>query len=400
MRYDVITVRGGLAGAALARALALAGMRVLVLERETRFRDRVRGEEMHCWGVGETRALGIYDLLKSSCARESRYWSVRVHGMPMVPPRDLVATSPHRCGTFSVLHPAMQEVLLEAAAAAGADVLRGAQVTGVEGGRSPTVRARIGAGEQIYAARLVVGADGRDSVCRSMAGFEVERDADGMLVAGVLLDGAAAPDDTTALFVRPDLGQLAIMVPVAPARTRAYVASAVLKEARALSGRGRLPAFIGAGIAAGVPAGWLDRAEAAGPLACFDGSCRWVAHPYRDGVALVGDAAGATDPTFGCGLSLTLRDGRVLRDRLLEGEDWDAAAHAYATEHDEYFGAIHRLTGWMRALFYDPSEAAASVRARALPLIAAEPDRRPDIVGLGPAFPSDETARRRFFGEI
>jgi len=32
---------------------------VLVLERETQFKDRVRGEQMHPWGVAELKALGI-----------------------------------------------------------------------------------------------------------------------------------------------------------------------------------------------------------------------------------------------------------------------------------------------------------------------------------------------------
>jgi len=53
MEHDIILVGGGLAGAALARALAEAGIRVLVLERETAFKDRVRGEAMLGWGVAE-----------------------------------------------------------------------------------------------------------------------------------------------------------------------------------------------------------------------------------------------------------------------------------------------------------------------------------------------------------
>src|SRR5215475_11017260 len=61
--YDVITIGGGLAGAALAKRLAENGVRVLVLEREVAFRDRVRGEQMHCWGVAEARTLGLYQLL-------------------------------------------------------------------------------------------------------------------------------------------------------------------------------------------------------------------------------------------------------------------------------------------------------------------------------------------------
>jgi flavin-dependent dehydrogenase len=59
VRYDLIIVGGGLAGSALAKGLAETGARVLVLERERQFRDRVRGEGMHPWGVPEVRALGL-----------------------------------------------------------------------------------------------------------------------------------------------------------------------------------------------------------------------------------------------------------------------------------------------------------------------------------------------------
>jgi flavin-dependent dehydrogenase len=42
--YDIISIGGGLGGASLAKAMAEHGARVLVLERERRFKDRVRGE--------------------------------------------------------------------------------------------------------------------------------------------------------------------------------------------------------------------------------------------------------------------------------------------------------------------------------------------------------------------
>ncbi len=38
-------------------------------------------------------------------------------------------------------------------------------------------------------------------------------------------------------------------------------------------------------------------------------------------------------------------------------------------------------------------------RARAFPLLAEDPTRLPDLLGLGPAVSTDETVRRRFFGE-
>jgi flavin-dependent dehydrogenase len=59
-RYDLIVVGGGIAGSTLARRLAMQGLRVLVIEREERFRDRVRGEGILPWGITEAKALGIY----------------------------------------------------------------------------------------------------------------------------------------------------------------------------------------------------------------------------------------------------------------------------------------------------------------------------------------------------
>ncbi len=53
----------------------------------------------------------------------------------------------------------------------------------------------------------------------------------------------------------------------------------------------------------------------------------------------------------------------------------------------------------MRTLLYDPAPEAAAIRARPLPRIAAEPTRRFDHVGIGPDGPSDEAARRRYFGK-
>ena len=42
--YDIITVGGGLGGASIAKAMAERGAPVLIIEREAKFKDRVRGE--------------------------------------------------------------------------------------------------------------------------------------------------------------------------------------------------------------------------------------------------------------------------------------------------------------------------------------------------------------------
>jgi hypothetical protein len=90
---------------------------------------------------------------------------------------------------------------------------------------------------------------------------------------------------------------------------------------------------------------------------------------------------------------------RALRDRLLAEGSWDTAGRSYAAEHDRCYDAVHRVTGWIRALFLDPGLEAAAIRERALPRLVAEPARRIDYVGLGPEAPSDDAARPRFFGE-
>ena len=143
----------------------------------------------------------------------------------------------------------------------------------------------------------------------------------------------------------------------------------------------------------------LDGAQPAGPLASFDCVDVWVDHPYRDGVALVGDAAASNDPSWGQGLALALRDARVLSDELLASHDWAAAGERYATRHDHHYGVIRMVSGWFYDVFQRLGPKADARRARALPLIAQDPTRPPDMLYSGPDLPVASNARARFFGE-
>ena len=86
--YDIITVGGGIGGSAIAKAMAESGRKVLVLERETKFRDRVRGEWMAPWGVAETKELGIHDTLIAAGGHHTPVIAGYAGPAPL-PPRNL-----------------------------------------------------------------------------------------------------------------------------------------------------------------------------------------------------------------------------------------------------------------------------------------------------------------------
>jgi len=107
--YDLVIVGGGLGGSALAKAMAENGRRVLVLEKETIFQDRVRGENLIPWGGAEAERLGCFDLLRDTCAFQKRRMLAGNID------RDLIATTPQQLPSLIFYHPEMQERMLEAA---------------------------------------------------------------------------------------------------------------------------------------------------------------------------------------------------------------------------------------------------------------------------------------------
>jgi 2-polyprenyl-6-methoxyphenol hydroxylase-like FAD-dependent oxidoreductase len=214
----------------------------------------------------------------------------------------------------------------------------------------------------------------------------------------VLFENMPVPEDTSYIVFNPGIGQTVPLFPQGGGRVRAYFI--YQKEAAyRLQGEADIPRFISESIRSGAPAEFYAEARAVGPLATFDAADTWVAHPYREGIALIGDAAASNDPSFGCGLSLTVRDAGVLRDALVSQENWEAAGHAYAEEHDRYYGILHKVTGWFGEIFLAVGSEADARRARALPLIAQDGSRVPDHIFSGPDQAVDEVTRRRFFGE-
>ena len=397
--YDIIAIGGGLAGAALAKVMVDRGLRVLVLERETRFRDRVRGEALFPWGAAELKTLGLRQLLLSTCAIENRWWDDFI-GPDRIGHRDTAVETPGEAATITFYHPEMQETFLLSAIEAGADVRRGVRATGISPGHPVKVTIEGTNRTEVVTSRMVVGADGRDSVVRRWAGFSQRQDPPRLRIAGVLLDGMTSlAEDTTRMVINPELGQSSILIPQGRSRARAYVIFPSRGDRR-LRGEEDFSRFLEEAVRTGVRPELFEGARSAGPLATFEGAASWVEQPYRDGVALIGDAAGASDPSWGQGLSLAVRDVRLLRDALIDNDDWEIAGRVYAAGHDLGYATIHETENLFTTFFLETGPEADARRARALPLIAEDPGRVPDALMSGPeAAPIDEFTRGRFFGE-
>jgi 2-polyprenyl-6-methoxyphenol hydroxylase-like FAD-dependent oxidoreductase len=399
MNYDAITVGGGLAGSTFAVALARAGHKVLILEREIQFKDRVRGENMLPWGVAAARRLGLVDVLLEAGGHQPRFWITYMSGKPAAN-RDLHVTTAHGEVSLNIYHPSMQEVLLGRAIAAGVEVKRGANVIGIDAApaQSPTVTFEHEGQRRSLSARVVVGADGRTSQVRSWCGFEVQRNPHLLNIAGMLIQETDVPEDAVHLVFGPESATL--LAPLGQRRARTYYVYRGLDGRQGLSGKDKAQRFVQLCTETGAPEAWFAGAEPLGPLAEFDGADRCVESPVKNGVALIGDAAASSDPSWGCGLSLTLLDVEHLANALCASEDWTAGLDRYAKEHDEYYAALRRILGWMTELTWAPGPEADERRGRVFPRMLSDPRGFPDCIGLGPFGPSDDQARRLVLGLV
>ena len=399
-KFDVAVVGGGIAGASLAYAMAKGGARAVVLEAETEFKDRVRGEVLCPWGTADAQALGITEALQQAdaCALP---WLNQYMGPQQIARRDFLATTPAKTPMMTFYHPKMQRAVLQAAESAGAEVRRGATVSAVTPGRPARVTYRHDRhnwGAEDLAARMVVIADGRNSQFRKAAGFAVGRETHTLCIAGVLMEGVRLPGDAFHMFTNCATGEVVAYAPEGSGRARVYLVYWGESRAR-LQGAGDMGRLLRALEWTGVAGEYFSEAQQAGPLATFEGADHWAEHPYREGVALLGDAAASSDPAWGQGLSLAVRGARILRDALLGNEDWDKAGEQYAQEQHRIYDKTRMVTGWFREFFLVSGHVADARRQRALPLIAEDPTRVPDLMFGGPDIPVAASARERFFGE-
>lgn len=320
-RHDVAIVGGGVAGATLAYVLARGGLDVVVLERQLQQRDRVMGEAMAPWGVAEAGAMDVFELMRPHGVVLDRVYSFESCGETptATPPESLQERVAGVPGAFGVSNPGLAAVMTGYAQVAGAKVVYLAQVRSVD---PPSLVVDVDGTTQTVEARMIVGADGKASGVRRALGIELHKVGPHAQCAGLLATGfgGGVPDDavTTGL----DEHSLRIVFPQGSGRARLYHMFRADRP-NPYHGEQRATRFLQDFAGSLVPWGeGVAAAEAAGPCATFPIHDAWINVPHVPGAVLVGDAAGYSNPLCAQGLSVCMRDVRLVADALLGRDDW------------------------------------------------------------------------------
>jgi 2-polyprenyl-6-methoxyphenol hydroxylase-like FAD-dependent oxidoreductase len=357
-RFDIVIVGGGVAGSSLAIVLARSGLSVGMLERDPDPVDRVRGEFMALWGVIELKRLGLLNLLTGAGGVFSRRHIPYDENMPgeqaLANALDLSRLIPEVEGAFCMGHPAMCRALAAEAERLGVVFLRGVEDVEVDEGERPAVAFTRDGLRAEWRPRLVIGADGRNSVVRRQLAMKVLADPPHNLLGGMLVDGVPEwPQDTQVIGTEERAHFL--IFPQGGDRIRLYLCYDFADKAL-YSGADRQQRLIDmfARLRCLPQAGMIAACRPIGPFNSFSNEDRWVEDPTAPGVVLIGDAAGYNDPITGQGLSIALRDVRLVSEIVLAGGYDRESFRPYVEERLERMRRLRiaaRLAAVLRAEF-------------------------------------------------
>ncbi len=356
---DVLIVGGGITGASLGIVLARAGVRVTLVEREAAFRDRVRGDSLFPWGAALAQDLGLHDLLQVGGARPLPIWQVYEDGEPAetyvwgkdIPTPDVL---------WGVNLPQLQETLLGAARDAGVTVLRPARAVSVAPGSPPSVTVEQNGESQTFTPRLVVGADGRESGSRRAIGATTTHAPTHHMLGGCLVSGIGLDADTG--YMGRIAGGKVMVFRHGGESARLYLICA--PEVAETLRPGGFGAYL-AHCAQAFPTGAIGGTQPLGPVAFFPGIDVYPDCIAGEGVVLIGDAAGANDPSLGSGTGLALIDVQELAGLLKESDGWQAAIEGFAQRRPTWYEPMRAFGEWIGPLDTDTGRAADAARARA-----------------------------------
>jgi flavin-dependent dehydrogenase len=346
--YDAVVVGSGLAGPTAAILLARQGARVALVEthRDPTHYKRLCTHFIQSSALPVLERLGLAaDLDRAGAVRNSGHFWTR---FGWVHEREPVGRPSHGFNVRrEVLDPMIRNL---AERTSGVDLHLGLKVRELlrdRSGRVAGVLARDGSTERELSARLVVGADGRNSTVAERAGLEGAEWPNGRFGFFAYFRGVEVPGGVSGQFwLQP------------PDGVYTFANDDGVTLLAAMPGKARLPEFEAdretalLGMYADLPdapdlSGAHRVSEVIGTKDYPSITRRRITAP---GVALAGDAAMVGDPLWGVGCGFALQTGAWLADAVGpafvaadRSRAVDRAATAYARQHRRRLGLHQRL---------------------------------------------------------
>ena len=369
-RPRILVAGAGPAGAALSLLLARRGVEVVLVEREASFERVFRGEALMPSGLDALRQLGLGAALDALPQIAVPCMELYVEGE-----RILRADWPELAGpnaARAVSQPALIGLLVERAAAAGACELRaGTSVVGLDMAPSHVnVTLRSATGQTTLRADAIVGADGRSSTVRALAGLKLRRSEFPGHVAWLSLPAPETQrtDPRFQAFRRGD--QSVILYPSWDGRIRVGVnLIAGETDSRKEQLLDRIATVAGEPWAA-IAREQADQVSEPVVLKVLVGR---VPQWSTGRLLLLGDAAHPMAPVRAQGINLALRDAIVAANHLVPalaagGDEAFAAAGARVQqEREPEVAAIQRLQ--LEAMRLPPPARSPLLRSTLLPVL-------------------------------
>jgi len=382
-RYDVIIIGAGIAGCAAAQALALADpsgrRKILLIDRHPGASPRFAGEFIHPRGAQILADLGFYGPLKAAGAvdvdgftvlerAEGRYVELPYAEIPGQRAQGLAAHHKTLVRTMRQVVRARPQVDLFEGWAIH-DLLRGS------GERVQGVALTGPGGQQVKVhADLVIGADGKASQVRKLAGIPDQRQTVGFTV-GLELRNARLPAATWGNIILGAWGPV-LVYPISRDPDGDLVYRVTLDLPANLPAKGaRLAEFLLDTFVPYLPHPLADQiadaiAHHRGPFEMAPTVNLPAPTAVQPGLALIGDAGGCSHPITASGMTMGLRDAECLgeearrRHAAPNHEAWldDGSLRRYRAEHDRYVPTRQALADAIYEVFRGGNEGARAIQ--------------------------------------